>query len=190
MRSHRIVFVMLSIALCFLALPYVSVSAQESSPVPDGSCAVTSVEENVARVQELFAAMASGDGATIDAIFADDYVHNADRFGLPDDPTSNADEIELAMMMSQFYPNSTDVIREVFGAGDKVVFETVRTISEHNFTGTPVTLETPFEFRTMGILTFECGEIVSLTATANTLELMVALGVVTLPAIGPATPTA
>ena len=42
----------------------------------------------------------------------------------------------------------------------------------------------------MGILTFECGEMVSLSVAANTLELTVELGVVTLPPLGPATPTA
>ncbi len=190
MRWNRLVFVMLSMALGLLMVRAIPVTAQEGTPAAS-NCPVTSVEENIALVQQLYAAVASGDGPTIDAILADDYVGNAERFGLPNDPTSNADEIQLAMMLMQVYPSSTDVVREIFGADNKVVVETVRTISQQSFSGTPVAVDPPIEFRTIGILTIECGQIVSLDATANTLELLVGLGIITLPEMGPAaTPAA
>ena len=66
------------------------------------------------------------------------------------------------MMMHQFYPGGTDVVREIYGVDDKVVLESTRTIDRHTFTGEETVLEQPFEFRTMGILTIECGEIVSI----------------------------
>lgn len=190
MRINRFLVVMVSIAFALLAVSSASIRAQDASPSPD-NCPVTTVEENIALVQQLYAAVASGDGDTIDAILAGDYVGNAERFGLPDDPTSNADEIQMAMMLMQVYPGSTDVVREIFGAGDKVVVNTVRTISQQSFSGTPVTVDPPIDFHTIGIITIQCGKVVSLEATANTLELLVGLGVVTLPEIGPpATPTA
>lgn len=190
MTLKRSTGAMLLIALCLVLPGWISVAAQEASTPADGECAVTTVEENVALVQQLYAAIVSADAETIDAILADDYTHNVNRYGLPDDPTSNADEIQLVMMMQQFYPNSTEVVRDAFGAGNKVVVESTRTITEHNFSGTPTPLAAPFEFRTIAIITIECGEIVSMNAMANTLELMVALGVVTLPEIAPPTPAA
>jgi ketosteroid isomerase-like protein len=191
MLANRSMMTVLSIAFGFLLLSSASAVAQEATPAAEGDCPVTTVEENVALVERLYEAVANSDAETIDEIFADDYTHNVDRFGLPDDPTSNEDEIQLVMMMHQFYPGSTDVIREIFGADNKVVLESTRTIDGHTFTGELTSLEEPFEFRTIAILTIECGEVVSMNAMANTLDLMVALGVVTLPEIGPeATPEA
>ena len=168
----------LMIAALFAALVPSAVLAQDE-------CPTTTVDENIALVQGLYEAVANSDAETIDEILADDYAHNVNRYGLPEDPASNQDEIQLAMMMHQFYPGGTDVVREIFGVDDKVVLESTRTIDRHTFTGEETVLEQPFEFRTMGILTIECGEIVSMNAMANTLELMVALGVVTLPEVAP-----
>jgi ketosteroid isomerase-like protein len=179
MLVHRSIKTMLSIAIGLLLLVPASVAAQ------DATCPATTVEENIALVERLYQAVADTDAETIDEILADDYTHNVNRYGLPDDPTSNQDEINLAMMMHQFYPGSTDVIREIFGVDNKVVLESTRTIDGHTFTGKLTSLEEPFEFRTIAILTIECGEVASMDALANTLELMVALGVVTLPEIGP-----
>ncbi|MGD9711655.1 MAG: hypothetical protein AB7V46_06265, partial [Thermomicrobiales bacterium] len=122
--------------------------AQDASPESD-DCAVTTVEENIALVQRLYEAVANSDAETIDEIFADDYTHNVNRYGLPDDPTSNDDEIQLVMMMHQFYPGSTDVVRDIFGADNRVVLESSRTIDGHTFTGELTSLEEPFEFRTI-----------------------------------------
>jgi ketosteroid isomerase-like protein len=191
MVSKRSLIAMLSIAACLLVSSWISVAAQEGTPPTSEECPTTSVEENIALVERLYAAVNSADAEAIDEILADDYTHNADRFGLPDDPTTNEDEIQLAMMLQQFYPGSTEVVRDIFGAGDKVAVDTVRTITEHALAGETTTLETPIEFRTIGILTIECGEVVNLNAMANTLELLVGLGAIELPPIGPvATPEA
>lgn len=185
MISKRFMVSLFAIAICFLGASWVTVSAQDGSPTAD-DCPVTSVEENIALVERLYEALSNGDAETIDAILADDYTHDLDRFGLPDDPMSNADEIELALMLREFYPNSSDVIHEVFGVDDKVVFQAQRTITEHTFTGEVTTLETPIEFRTIGIITIECGEVVNMNAMANTLQLLVGLGAIELPEIAPA----
>jgi ketosteroid isomerase-like protein len=179
MFSSRPIKAIVSIAVGLLMLSSTAVAAQ------DASCPATTPEENVALVQRLYEAVNTVDAKTIDDLLADNYTHNVNRYGLPDDPTSNQDEIQLATMMSQFYPGSTDVVREVFGSGDKVVVETTRTITGHTFSGKLATLEQPFEFRTIAILTIQCGQVVSMDALGNNLELMIALGVIQLPDIAP-----
>ncbi len=188
MTSKRVAVMMVSIVLGLLVRGPIMVTAQEGTAAPE-SCPVTSVDDNIALVQSLYTAVQNADAAAIDEIMADDFTHNSERFGLPDDPTSNDDEVVLAQMLQQVYPNSEDVVREIFGAGDKVVVESTRVITEHKFTGQVTKLDKPFEFRTIAVLTIECGQVASMNATANTLELLVALGVVTLPATGQATPT-
>lgn len=188
MSSRRWFVSLLAFAMFGLMLSPGLTTAQESSPVPD-ECPVTTVEENIALVQRLIEAVHTADAATIDEILADDYFHNTNRYGLPDDPTTNEDEIVLAQMMQQYYTNSTQEITEIFGVDNKVVVESVQTITQHMFTGELVVLEEPIIFRTIGIFTVECGEVVSLNALADELALLVGLGVVTLPVIGPATPT-
>jgi hypothetical protein len=192
MTPRRWLVSILSIAFCSLLLTPGLTTAQDASPVPpDGECAVTTVEENVALVRRLMEAVHTADGATIDEILADDYTHNTNRYGLPDDPTTNDDEILLGQMMQQYYANSTQEITEIFGVDNKVVVESVQTITQHTITGELVVLDEPIIFRTIGIFTIECGEVVSLNALADELSLLVGLGAVTLPEMTPvdATPT-
>ncbi len=188
MISRRVAVVMVSIALGLLVRGPIMVAGQEGTASP-ANCPLTSVEDNIALVQSLYTAVQTADATAIDEILADNFTHNSDRFGLPDDPTTNDDEVVLAQMLQQVYPNSEDAVREIFGAGDKVVVESTRVITEHTFTGQVTKLDKPFEFRTIAVLTIECGQVVNMNATANTLELLVALGVISLPATGQATPT-
>lgn len=185
MQVKRTIIAPIVIGLSLMAFGGSQAIAQDATPEGDAACVTTSVEENVAAAERLYQALSDADGETIDAILADNYTHNADRFGLPDDMASNDDEIQLAMMLSEVYPNSTEVVQDIFGADDKVVVESSRTITEHAFEGESVTLETPIELRTLAVLTFECGQVISMNAMVNTLELMVGLGVVELPEFAP-----
>lgn len=181
-------FFVLSFVFGLLVLGASPAAAQDATPGA-GDCRTTTVEENIALVEQLLEAIQTSDAATIDALMADDYTHNLDRYGLPDDPASNADEANLAVMIAQFYPNVTYTIDTIFGADDKVVVEYTQTYTEHTLTGETVVLETPIVVKTIAIFTIECGEIASLTAVADELALLTGLGVVTLPEIAPeATP--
>jgi hypothetical protein len=175
LTNRRPVFAV-ALALSILLLAPAFTSAQDASPAPT-DCPSTTVEENIALVEELHEGVASADAEAIDRILADDYAHNQNRYGLPDDPTSNDDEIELAVRLQEFYANSTREITEIFGADNKVVVESVWTVTEHSITGETVVLGTPIEVRSIAIFTIECGEVVSLNVLADELTLLVGLGV-------------
>lgn len=188
--SRRPVFVVaLAFSILLLAPAFTATAAQDASPAA-ADCPATTVEENIALVQEAQAAIANADADAIDQILADDFTHNQDRYGLPDDPASNEDEIGLATQMQGFYPGSTHEITEVFGADNKVVVESVWTITEHNITGETVVLDEAIEVRSIAIFTIECGEVASLNVLVDGLTLLVGLGVYPPLPIMEATPAA
>jgi hypothetical protein len=176
MFTNRRLLSVFVLAFTLLLLAPASTMAQDATPAPT-DCATGTVEENIALVEELHVAVDSADTEAIDRILSDDYTHNQNRYGLPDDPTSNDDEINLAMRLQEFYANSSRELTDIFGVDNKVVVESVWTITEHAFTGETVVLETPLEVRSITIFTVECGEVVALNTVADELTLLVGLGV-------------
>jgi hypothetical protein len=176
MLTNRRLLSLIVLGFALLLLAPTSTMAQDATPAPT-DCPPATVEENVALVEELHAAVDSADADAIDRILADDYAHNQNRYGLPDDPTSNDDEINLALRLQEFYANSSRELTDIFGVDNKVVVESVWTITEHAFTGETVVLDTPIEVRSIAIFTVECGEVVALNTVADELTLLVGLGV-------------
>jgi len=166
----------LAFSVLLLTPTFAAAANQDASPAPT-DCPATSVEENIALVEEAQAAVASADADAIDRILADTYTYNQNRYGLPDDPTSNEDEIELATRIHEFYPGSTHEVVEIFGTDNKVVLESIWTIGDHTVTGETVELDTPLEVISISVFTIECGEIVSLNTLVDELALLVGLGV-------------
>lgn len=79
---------LLAFSVLLLTPTFAAAANQDASPAPT-DCPATSVEENIALVEEAQAAVASADADAIDRILADTYTYNQNRYGLPDDPTSN-----------------------------------------------------------------------------------------------------
>lgn len=79
---------LLAFSVLLLTPTFAAAANQDASPAPT-DCPATSVEENIALVEEAQAAVASADADAIDRILADTYTCNQNRYGLPDDPTSN-----------------------------------------------------------------------------------------------------
>ena len=182
MRPVRPIATLLSIALGTLLIGVAPVVAQDASPTT-GDCVAATAEENVALVRRFYDAIAADDYAAMDELLADDVTHNVNRLDMPDDPTSNDDEIMLVTAMDQLYEGSTDTIDTIFGDGDHVAVETTRTITGQRLGDAPVQLAEPFEFHIITIYGIACGEIVSMNSLANTLELMVAAGIVEMPGV-------
>jgi len=183
MRTARPTAMLLSIALGTVLIGAAPVAAEDASPATGGECVASTAEENVALVRSFYDAIAADDEATMDALLADDVTHNANRLDMPSDPTSNADEIMLVTAMDRLYEGSEDVIETIFGADGMVAVETTRTITGHALAGQPAKLSAPFAFHIITIYGIECGEIVSMNSLANTLELMVAAGVIAMPGV-------
>jgi hypothetical protein len=164
-----------------------SAGAQDATPADAGECVATTPDENVVLVENLIAAFEAGDAETVDSILADDLVYDIDRYGLPDDPASNDDEISLAAMQEQIYPGSVTTINETIAAGDKVVSHQTLTITEHLLTGESIVLDAALEVDQVIIYTIECGEIVHLHGVVDEYELFTGLGLI-VPLPGEATP--
>jgi hypothetical protein len=176
MRRFTVSWVVLALAMTAV-LGVGVVGAQDGSP---DACPTTTEEENIALVQGYAEAVEAGDTAAIDAALADAYTHNQNRFGLPDDPASNQDEITLAMMLQALYPGSTASIDQILADGNTVVVATTRTITQHQLdpNAEPTTLAEPLAIRSIAILQIECGEIASANILTDELSLLIGIGVI------------
>ncbi len=135
----------------------------------------------------------TADAAAIDPALADNYADNQDRWGLPADPTTNADEVNLAAMRESLYPGSVYTFNQISAVGDnQVVAGITLTITAFapDPSAAPITLAAPIEFNSLLLATVDCGEIVSARGVSDPLGLRLALGfTVVLPA-AEATPMA
>ncbi len=166
----------------------VGTSAVAQDATPDAECVATTPEENIALVEQLYEAMNTGDGDTIDAVLDDEVTHNLDRYGLPDDSTTNDDEVALSQAFLQFYPGSATVVDDIFATENRVVAMTTQTITEHTLTGESVVLDEVLEVKGITVFTIDCGEIVDMTGAVDELGLLIGLGVIADPLGGEATP--
>jgi hypothetical protein len=175
MRRFTVSWVVLALAMTAV-LGVGVVGAQDASPEP---CPPATVEENIALVEGFFAAVEAMDGAAIDAALADDFTHNQNRFGLADDPTSNQDEINVAMMFETLYPGSTTSIDQIFADADTVVVASTLTITQHQLdpNAEPTALAAALQVRTISIFQIECGEIASSNSVTDELSLLIGIGV-------------
>ena len=176
MRRITVSWVVLALAMTTVLGVGVA-GAQDASP---DACPATTEDENIAIVQGYVEAVEAMDPAAIDAALADDYVHDQNRFGLPDDPTSNEDEIHLAMMFETLYPDSTTTIDQILADGDTVVVATTLTITRHQLdpNAEPTMLAEPLLVRSIAIIRIECGEIVEANTLTDELGLLTGLGVI------------
>jgi len=164
--------------LCVTGVSATVVGAQDATPDATGECVATTPEENVALVEGLIAAFEEGDAETADAILADDLVYEIDRYGLPEDPASNEDEVNLAVMQEQVYPGSVTIIEETVAAGNMVAVHQILTIDEHLLTGESIVLDATLEVDMVLFYTIECGEITHIHGVVDELALLTGLGII------------
>jgi ketosteroid isomerase-like protein len=151
---------------------------QDATPADAGECATTTVEENVALVEQFLAAVEEQDAETIHALLADDLVYELDRFGLEVDHTTNDDEVAMIALQAEVYPGVTHVVEEIIAQDNHVVVHQVLTIDAHLLTGELVELEETLEVDQVIIYTIECGEIVHIHGVVDTYQLLTGLGVI------------
>ncbi len=152
--------------------------AQDATPADAGECATTTVEENVALVEQFLAAVEEQDAETIHALLADDLVYELDRFGLEVDHTSNDDEVAMIAMQAEVYPGVSHVVEEIIAQDNHVVVHQVLVIDAHLLTGEHVELEETLEVDQVIIYTIECGEITHIHGVVDTYQLLTGLGII------------
>lgn len=153
------------------------VAAQDATP---SACVTTTEEENIALATAYIEAVEAMDLAAIDDLLADDFVHNQDRYGQPDDPMSNADEHNLAVMFEMIYPGSVTTLDHVIADGETIVVASTLTITQTHLdpSAEPVTLAEPLEVKSIGIFVIECGEIVEAEVVTDELGLLTGIGAI------------
>lgn len=189
--AHRVSMAAALLAGSFIAIVSApAISAQDATPAAS-PCAATTPQQNVQLVTDYIHVTDSANAAAIDAALADTYADNQDRYGLPVDPTTNADEANLAAMLESLYPGSVYTINQVSAVGDnQVVADITLTITAFapDPSVDPTVLATPIEFNSLMLATVDCGEIVSARGVSDQLGLLLALGFTVVPP-AMATPT-